>query len=126
MKHCAVCYLERCLTIMAVPASYTPYTVLFLTNHVLYATMGTNRRSTPTYASRCSMQLSWSGNRSMTSIRFMKNSFGCQRSCFNSVLFAKIAVVCEKQLRFLQNGAVAAVPFNYQYYSLFRVHSTFS
>ena len=45
MKDCAVCNFKRSFTIMAVPASYTPFTILFLAFDIYATTMGTIRRS---------------------------------------------------------------------------------
>ena len=71
VKDCATGYFEGSITIIAMPASYTPYTVFFLAFDTL---IQCGQTGFPVQRTRFkwSMRLSWSGKRLNTSIRFIR------------------------------------------------------
>ena len=83
MNDCAVRYFERGFTIMAVPASYTPYAVFFLRTTPTLPQCGQYLWPAHLMRSKCSIHVSWSGKRSMTAMRFIRKC-----SCILTVAFS--------------------------------------
>ena len=101
------------------PASYTPFSALFLAFDL---TPQCGQTGVPAHLTRskCSIHASWSGKSSITSMRFMKKTPLCfKRSCFNSSIFGIIATVCPEAAPLWMEREIAISLFNCNYYTIF-------